>query len=230
MGLVLVVHETPKVCPSCTSTKLAFSTAITNKGQTYICGFCGNHIVVQTDEEEDVGASVITASFVSCSHCGELGRIQESGGYEWCSNCGLDPGEPQDSNDLSHLWKAGSTLRSAMERGTKSLRPGKDKGRFLRLHCGPHCSYAKDCPQSLGNFKRCYKEWKSEGEESGEVVDLSRRRHREKHKKHHQQNKAKNPFVHEPHKAKFMCARGGLFEKSVYGNQDTKSSGNTRSG
>jgi len=165
------------------------------------------------DDEEEPEEEV-SASFVSCPHCCTVNEIQIAEGNEWCSGCGLDPNEENPSpEDLSHLWKLGSGIRETMERGIPKTTLTR-LYRFLTNYCGPHCSFAEDCPQSTGNFAKCYREEVLESEDPdllhiGESEVGKRKRSRKARKKE------KERIRKEKEKAVLQCAPSGWYAQNL---------------
>jgi len=107
---------------------------------------------------------------MKCPHCESIDAIVVYGGEEQCNICGLDPNNKDvPTSDLAHLWKARTPemddenlIREMMTtlnaNGNPRLVLGTGVGNFLRAVCGPHCSYASECPQTTKNFSRCYRE------------------------------------------------------------------------
>lgn len=145
-----------------------------------VCFDCGE-LFMPLDEEEEVEAQL-----EKCPHCSSVDALVEHKGSWCCRVCGL---EPQDldytGRELAHLWKSrtseheeGETLiREVMSSDPNKFKPNSNIGRFLRNYCGPHCSFAKHCPQTTTNFSRCYNE-----ERSTRGDEMSKRRGKKRQK------------------------------------------------
>lgn len=160
--MLRIIHSIPDECVGCGAPKEKLGGRILSDddyaGNLVFCHACGIFMAIQDqDEEEEYADLELAASFVSCPHCKTLNDMQVAGGDEWCSACGLDPSILDYSTEqLASLWKEDSGIRNFMERGIP--RPATRMYRFLTTLCGPHCTFAEDCPQSTGNFSTCLKE------------------------------------------------------------------------
>jgi len=149
----------PSGCPDCGSECVQECSDRSHR----VCHDCGS--MFETQEQSE-----ITASIIKCPHCESVDAVVAYGGEEQCYICGLDPNnENIPTAELAHLWKTRTPemddenlIREIMliplKNGKTRFAFGSNIGDFLRTVCGPHCSYAGDCPQTTKNFSRCYRE------------------------------------------------------------------------
>jgi hypothetical protein len=206
------------------------------ESNTLLCNHCGIIMVLQDDyedeEEENDADFEVSASFLSCPHCRTVNEIQIAEGEEWCGGCGLDPNRTDyPVQELAHLWKEGSGIRETMERGIPKTTMNR-MYRFLTNLCGPHCSFAKNCPQSTGNFTKCFREEVIESDDPEllhiEGVDVGRGKRK---RSRNERKKEKERIRKEKERAVLVCAGSGWYEKRYYNEtNDPQESGDTGSG
>jgi hypothetical protein len=122
-------------------------------------------------EPQDQLEIIASISVIKCPHCESIDAIHAYGGEEVCHICGLDPNDTAiPARELAHLWKKRTPdmdedeklIREIMliENANKEerFRPISNIGNFLRTVCGPHCTYADECPQTTKNLSRCFRE------------------------------------------------------------------------
>jgi hypothetical protein len=173
-------------------------------------------MVVQDEEEveEEEADTTLSASFFSCPHCRTVNEIEIAGGEEWCSGCGLDPSERDlPSEQLASLWKEGAGIRKSMERGI--MKPTSRMYRFLTNFCGPHCSFAEACPQSTGNFAKCFREEVLEGDDPQllQIVEDDVSKRSSKRQRRRERHAAEEVIRKEKAKAVLACAGSGWYER-----------------
>jgi hypothetical protein len=150
----------------------------------------------------------------------------------------LQPSElEQPSIEIAPLFKGG--IKKALEKGIPLLQAGRGVGEFVRKECGPHCTFAKNCPQALGNLAKCFNEERHADEEDSENLGKRKRGKKKREKKgqkktrpHFRQQHNRKSYSTGPPKVAFFCSRGGLLEKMIlHGNTnpDTEQPGNTGS-
>jgi len=218
---IVEVSEKPSKCKLCNSTKVGATTDFSiNDGQAFLCHACGAYMLLQ----ERVHISARSAPR-KCQHCETLGEITTEGGEEWCGACGLDPSEELDSSDISILWKPKSEIRGILSEEKPGLAPDKVVGSFLRKFCGPHCSFAEQCDQTVKNLVTCYTEYKR-GESGSDMSKKSRKRRREERERSQLIN-----YTQKPKQAWLQCAKSGWFERHIVdGTYHTKQAGGKESG
>lgn len=226
--MLRVIHSIPDSCVECGAENLSgYKALLREEGNTVLCNQCGI-IMVLPEEEDDVELAEderaalsaeqadfeVVASFSTCPHCKTVNEIQVAAGEEWCSGCGLDPNEEDvPVEQLASLWKEDSGIRNSMERGI--MKPHSRMYQFLTTFCGPHCSYAADCPQSSKNFATCFREEVLEGEDpqllqtvGDDVGKRSSKRQRRRDRKAAEERTRK-----EKGKAVLACAGSGWYER-----------------
>lgn len=186
--MLRIIHSIPDRCVDCGAPKEKLGGRLLleeeGAGNLIFCHECGIFMCLQDQEEEEYADFELSASFVSCPHCKTVNEIQVAGGDEWCSGCGLDPNTPDyPTEQLASLWKEDSGIRNFMERGIPKTTTRMY--RFLTTFCGPHCTFADECPQSTENFSTCLKE---EAEEDpmllrGETKVGSKKKRRKRERK-----------------------------------------------
>lgn len=188
----------PTQCPDCDSRHVDLG--FDYEPNFYVCHDCGTFFEAQNQPTE------ITASVMKCPHCETVDSLVLEGDKEYCSGCGLDPNNTElSSEEIAHLWKgrceenreAKTLIREVLERGL--CKPNTNLGNFIRTTCGPHCTFAFQCPQTAGNFSRCYSEEFDNGE-------MSKRRRKSNSTK--KQRKAEKKALKKLH------SRGWLFAAS----------------
>jgi len=219
-------------CPLCSSKNIVGLVDISGDlAGRYLCRECGCEFTIyegmdDEDDEEDNVHGYVTV----CPHCMTADSIQIYGEIEWCGECWMDPNElDQDSPEIAKLYKGG--IKDALERNVGMLKPGKSYGKFVRQECGPHCSFAKACPQDTDNLIKCFNE---ELEEDDELVGKRKRGKKNRKNRSQKQIMKHNQKAHKyvPSKVAFFCSKGGLLEKMIlYGttDPDTEQPGNTGS-
>jgi len=244
-------------CPLCNSDRIAGM--VNQSGEVtheHLCQTCGCQFSVHVtdpdgnddmDEEEEDRCrgrcrssheEKIRGLITACPHCAGVETIKAFGGYEWCTVCWLRPDElDQPSGELARLFKGG--IRKALEKGIPILHAQKSVGKFVRTECGPHCTFAKNCPQTLGNLARCFNDERNEfGYEPEDSENVGKRKRGKKkkgkksNKQHYRQQHNRKTYNIGPPTVAFFCARGGLLEKMIlHGNTDpdTEQPGNTGS-
>lgn len=218
--MLRIIRSIPEQCPDCGSENLGGQQMLLyEESNTLLCNACGIIMVLQEpydDEEEPEEAAdyEVSASFLSCPHCRTVNEIQIAEGEEWCAGCGLDPNRMDyPASELAHLWKEGSGLRDVMDRGIPSNAMTR-MYRFLVNFCGPHCSYAEACPQSTGNFAKCFREEVIDSDDpdllhiEGDEVGRGKRKRNRKERK-----KEKERIRKEKERAVLVCAGSGWYEK-----------------
>jgi hypothetical protein len=191
-------------------------------------------MVLQEVEEDTPAEGDLSASFLSCPHCHAINEIHVTGGEEWCSSCGLDPNQLGYSvEELSHLWREKSGIREAMERGVP--KQGSRLYRFLTKLCGPHCSYSESCPQSTGNFSKCFREEALEGDDPDLLhireEEVGRGKRKRSRKARRKAKKEKERILKEKGRAILACAGSGWYEKMYrHETKDPQESQHTGSG
>jgi len=222
-------------CPLCSGENIVGLVDISGDlAGRYLCRTCACEFTIYEgmedvdDEEEDVHGFITV-----CPHCMAADSIQIYGENEWCGDCWLDPNElDQDSSEIAKLYKGG--IKSALEREVPMLNPGKVYGKFVREECGPHCSFAKECPQDTDILIKCFNEEYRSGEEDEKIVGKRKRGKKSRKNRSQKQIMKHNRRAHKhvPSKVAFFCSKGGLLEKMVlYGttDPDTEQPGNTGS-
>jgi hypothetical protein len=171
----------------------------------------------------------LTAAVFICPHCKTAGAITEMGGEEWCNGCGLDPNIlSYPAPTLVHLWEPGSGIMRMMQRGVAMLRPDHSMGEFLRTYCGPHCSYAKICPQTVRNFITCFKEECPNTPIGEEMSRKSKKTRKQRKKERREEHEA---VLRASKRALVECSRDSWFEKVLYANSPyPEQTGDTGSG
>jgi len=207
--MLKVTHSLPDNCPGCGSTKLEEGKSAGMETNSRICHGCGVFMITPdpcTNKENQLTEALVNANLVSCPHCKSVGQIEEAGGEEWCSNCSLDPNvKSYPASQISHLWKSGSDFRKCLDRDIKTLQPGRRMGDFAREFCGPHCEYAKVCPQTVKNFVKCFRE-ENEASMNRGIAD-----------KKEGKEKPANPFGKgKPRQSVLICAKSGWLEERMY--------------
>lgn len=197
----------------------------------YLCKTCACEFTIyegmddEDDEEENIHGNITV-----CPHCMSADSIEIYGEIEWCGECWLDPNElDEDSPEIAKLYKGG--IKDALERNVGMLKPEKPYGKFVRQECGPHCSFAKACPQDTDILIKCFNE---ELEEDDEIVGKRKRGKKNRKNRSQKQIMKHNRKAHKyvPSKVAFFCSKGGLLEKMIlYGttDPDTEQPGNTGS-
>ncbi len=151
--MILSVSSVPDKCVRCGSTYLNAETPV--EGETsnvIVCQSCGGWMVVNP---EGCVEHVKTSPPV-CPHCMSAEGIKVEMGDEWCANCGLDPNEDgYGPAELSLLWARGSGIRAFMAENRPNI--NSRYFRFLKNHCGPHCTMEDMCTQSTREFVVCFK-------------------------------------------------------------------------
>lgn len=207
---MLKITPSPKnSCPYCDSIKLSDNTTIEMGEGSQICHDCGKFF----NSEEN---SNVIAFLVKCHHCNVFCEVEETAGKECCSNCGLDPSEKQyPSSNISHLWKEESPIQKTLDLDVKALKPDKKLGIFVRTFCGPKCEFAENCPQSITNLIRCFREEEGYSGQKDEDMGKNKRKHKSKY------HKAPNPFSissqpSKPSKGVLLCSKNGWLEERMY--------------
>jgi len=210
--MLRIIHSRPDRCPNCGSSKIGEVVAVEMGEDSLICHDCGIFMVFSDENREDsLENPEVVAEILSCPHCRSSVNIEEAGGEEWCSNCGLDPNTTDyPSSELSYLWKSGSDIQNLMDKDIKITQVNRRVGDFLRSSCGPHCDYAKDCPQSIKNLMKCLDEEK----EVSADYDMGKGK---KKKKLNWRKPTIGPVKESnPPKSLFLCASAGWFEERMY--------------
>ncbi len=203
--MLRVIHSIPDRCVSCQSENVSgISLALQGDGDTIVCNSCGVWMVMDDPPAAEAeGADRGTSSFCRCRHCSSVDAIVEYGGAEICQICGLDPEVAEySSQDIAHLWKKGSTIRTFLTKNRCS--PNSNWGTFLRNFCGPHCEFSDQCTQKAAQFTICFAEHREDIQAilTGQPV---------KHVEPVQLPQLpKEPATKT---SLFMCAAGGWFEK-----------------
>lgn len=205
-----IIHSIPEECVQCGSKDLSGLPCVsTGFGNTIICQTCSKiMIVVDEEEETDTEASVEV-----CPHCSCIDTLMVYGDEDICRECGLDPTVPDyPSEDIAHLWREGSAVRRALEKGRG--RVGGKIGTFFRNFCGPHCSLSDNCGQSSSQMRICYSEARPE---ILKIIDpyliqpedfMSRRRSKKKGGGNKKSSKSTKKV-----ESLFTCAANGWYEK-----------------
>jgi hypothetical protein len=225
--MLQIIHTIPEQCPDCTSADL--------RG-TVSCPDCGAVMVLQRKEIEeedleDIDNKIyeIPSNLVSCPHCHSTEFYTEEG-EEGCLTCGLDPNVlDYPAPKLAHLWKEGSEIRVNLE-GSIPKNPTTKLYAFLVAYCGPHCSLAKDCPQSRGNLFRCYKEeiLDKEDDEMGKVKNIFNSK---KYKSFKARKNERKAAPKEKERAVLKCSDSGWYITRYHDKlMDKKESTHTESG
>ncbi len=164
----LETRSVPSGCPDCGSECIQEC----GDEKHLVCHDCGS--MFEPQDQLEITASI---SIMKCPHCESVDAIHAYGGEEVCHICGLDPNDTSiPTAELAHLWKKRTPemddenlIREIMLIPNKNGEPrfalGTNIGNFLRTVCGPHCTYAAECPQTTKNFSRCYREERSTEED-----------------------------------------------------------------
>lgn len=238
MTTVIVIPSVPQQCPECGSEKIGGSLNIAgDDGNTLLCHGCGVWMQIGLTGEIRVEGLELTAAIFICPHCKTAEAMGEGGGEEWCMGCGLNPNIlDYPSPTLSHLWRKDSDIQRIMQKGTRVLRPDGKLGKFLRNYCGPHCPFAKDCPQTTGNLVTCYKEECPNTSLGGDMGRKSRRRKSGNSNKPHKQRKKerrqeREAILRASRRALMECPKSSWFTKVLYDNSPyPEQTGNTGGG
>lgn len=212
----------PDICLACRSSNL-FRDVLTEvdlEGDLYRCGSCCQFFVIGNRE---IGGAI--PAIRTCPHCsvGGLVTLDYTSGDEWCNNCGLDPNESATPLELAHLWKKGSGISKLMlaEPEIGMLRKGMRIGDYLKSSCGPHCTLAEECPQTVMNLVVCARE----SNQQEETEEMSKRRNKREGKK-----RFPNPFRGKPvPKTAVLFAKRGWLERTIHGTSHSESVGDTGS-
>ena len=204
-----IIHSIPKECVQCGSDNIwGRDLAEQGLGNTLICQSCSKIMILPEEDDEEIVPSVEV-----CPHCSCVDTLMEYGNEEVCQECGLDPTVlDYPSESIAHLWKEGSTIRRALEKGRG--RAGGNVGTFFRNFCGPHCSLSDNCAQSSAQMRICYGESKSEilkiiAPHLIQPEDFMSRKRRKKKGGGNKKNSQNTNKV----ESLFTCAANGWYEK-----------------
>ncbi len=229
---IMRTHSAPKECLECGSEKLGKLSnipVVENGGACMLCHDCGLWIEIGSNVKEPADLELV-ASLSICPHCMTVGKSKVDGGDEWCSECGLDPNiQEYSAPALAHLWKEGSGIKDFMQREVPLMDPARKMGKFLRTMCGPHCSFATACPQTVGNFVICYRE---ENPSVKDCEDMSKKRSKKSRRERRRERLAAMENIKKAKQKAFVaCAGAGWFEKVMYvKSPHPQQAGNTGSG
>ena len=228
--MLRMIGSFPKRFPACGSDNLGGQDrCFYEESNTLICNACGIIMVLQDSHDEEESDFETSASLVSCPHCRTVDEIQIEGGEEWCAGCGLDPNQTEvPSEELAPLWKEGSGIREAMERGVPKSTASR-LYRFLTNLCGPHCSLAQSCPQATGNLAKCFDEEVLESEDQ-DLLHVGRNEVGRSKKKRSRKER-KERIRKEKGRAVLACSSSGWYNKRYYNEtEDPQKSTHTGSG
>jgi hypothetical protein len=224
-----LIHSIPDRCVRCQSDNLSGKPLIDDGNTLITCNACGTWMAIPEQEGEEtdeieLGYAEVSASFQTCPHCKNVDAITVYGGEEVCQNCGLDPNkEDYPSEEIAHLWKEGSSIRGFLERGR--CRPTSNIGTFFRKFCGPHCTYAEDCPQDTKQFQTCYSESRNDVLritsphllQIEDEFDMGKRRQKNRRRK----QRAAQKEAEQRKTSVFVCRTGGWLERYLRINHET---------
>ncbi len=225
------IHSLPDRCPKCGSEDIA--SIVKSSGEISEVVHCLKCDGSPYKQEFPVAIKA-DLSFLTCPHCKSVDGIEVRGGLELCTSCGLEPDrDDYSTRELASLWKKGSGIYRFMNR-TK-LSGNSAFLNFLITECGPHCSYARVCPQEVNNFTSCFKE-EREGntnsllqiEEEGDIL-MGRGRRWNKRKKNKQKEREKAESL----KPRIRYARVGWYADRIIHNgedENTQRSAHTGGG
>jgi hypothetical protein len=144
----------PLECVCCGCGRLRnVAAVVAGDSNVVTCDACEAIMVVQPEEDEE--EEEVSADLDRCPHCETCDTINEAGGAEWCSMCGLDPSEEGlPSAEIAHLWHKDSGIRGHLEKDHHKAENAS--GVFVRTRCGPHCIHADRCEQDTKNFIFCF--------------------------------------------------------------------------